>query len=153
MNHPADTRPCTPNSSYMPPGTRSSPPTPYGLAHEAQICFSDSIYCPLLNVRPVPGAGGAGLITRHTVNRQLLLPLSRSVVSNSFVTRWAVARQVPLSVEFPRQESWSGLSFPSPGDLPDPGSNPYLLLVRQFLSHCTSWESREEADRPASVCV
>ena len=44
----------------MPPGTGSSPPTPYGLAHEAQICFSDSIYCPLLNVRPVPGAGDAG---------------------------------------------------------------------------------------------
>ena len=30
-------------------------------------------------------------------------------------------------MEFPRQEYWSGLSFPSPGDLPDPGSNPVQL--------------------------
>ena len=32
---------------------------------------------------------------------------------------WTVARQAPLSVEFSRQEYWSGLSFPSPGDLPN----------------------------------
>ena len=35
---------------------------------------------------------------------------------------WTVAHQAPLSVEFPRQEYWSGLSFPSPGDLPDAGT-------------------------------
>ena len=34
---------------------------------------------------------------------------------------WTVARQAPLSMGFSRQEHWSGLSFPSPGDLPDPG--------------------------------
>ena len=34
---------------------------------------------------------------------------------------WTVARQAPLSMEFPRQEYWNGLPFPSPGDLPDPG--------------------------------
>ena len=34
------------------------------------------------------------------------------------------AHQVPLSKEFSRQEYWSGLSFPSPGDLPDPGIEP-----------------------------
>ena len=38
-----------------------------------------------------------------------------------FVTPWTIARQVPLSMEFSRQEYWSGLPFPSPGDLPDPG--------------------------------
>ena len=37
-----------------------------------------------------------------------------------FATLWTVACQAPLSREFPRQESWSGLSFPSPGDLPNP---------------------------------
>ena len=37
------------------------------------------------------------------------------------VTLWTVARQDPLSVEFTRQEYWSGLSFPPPGDLPAPG--------------------------------
>ena len=34
-----------------------------------------------------------------------------------FVTPWTVARQAPLSMGFPRQEYWSGLPFPSPGDL------------------------------------
>ena len=41
-----------------------------------------------------------------------------------FATPWAVARQAPLSTGFPRQEFCSGLSFPSPGDLPDPGIEP-----------------------------
>ena len=41
-----------------------------------------------------------------------------------FVTPWTVAHQGPLSVGFSRQEYWSGLPFPSPGDLPDPGIEP-----------------------------
>ena len=41
-----------------------------------------------------------------------------------FVTTWTIARQAPLSVGFPRLEYWSGLPFPSPGDLPDPGIEP-----------------------------
>ena len=41
-----------------------------------------------------------------------------------FATPLTVARQAPLSVGFPRQECWSGLPFPSPGDLPDPGIEP-----------------------------
>ena len=48
---------------------------------------------------------------------------SRSVVSNSAVA-WTIAHQPPLSMEFSRQEYWSGLSFPSPGDPPDPGIKP-----------------------------
>ena len=46
-----------------------------------------------------------------------------SVVSDS-VTPWIVAHRAPLSMGFPRQEYWSGLLFPSPGDLPDPGIEP-----------------------------
>ena len=38
-----------------------------------------------------------------------------------FETSWTITRQTPLSMGFSRQEYWSGLSFPSPGDLPDPG--------------------------------
>ena len=38
-----------------------------------------------------------------------------------FVTPWTVAYQAPLSMRFSRQEYWSGLPFPSTGDLPDPG--------------------------------
>ena len=36
-------------------------------------------------------------------------------------TQWALTRQAPLSMGFSRQEYWSGLPFPSPGELPDPG--------------------------------
>ena len=41
-----------------------------------------------------------------------------------FETPWTVARQAPLSMEFPREEYWSGLPFPPPGDLPKPGIEP-----------------------------
>ena len=40
------------------------------------------------------------------------------------VTPWTVALQAPASMEFFRQEDWSGLPFPSPGDLPDPEVEP-----------------------------
>ena len=51
-----------------------------------------------------------------------------SVVSNSFATPWTVACQVPLSMEFSRQEYWSGLPFPPPGHLSDPGIEPASFL-------------------------
>ena len=41
-----------------------------------------------------------------------------------FAAPWTVAYQAPLSMGFSRQEYWSGLPFPSPGDLPDPGIKP-----------------------------
>ena len=41
-----------------------------------------------------------------------------------FVTPWTVAHQAPLYMGFPRQEYWSGVPLPSPGDLPDPGLQP-----------------------------
>ena len=41
-----------------------------------------------------------------------------------FATPWTVAHQAPLSMGLSRQEYWSGLPFPSPGDLPDPGIEP-----------------------------
>ena len=49
-----------------------------------------------------------------------------------FVTPWTVARQAPLSMEFFRQEYWSGLPFPSPGDLPNPGIEPGSHITQQF---------------------
>ena len=42
----------------------------------------------------------------------------------TLATPWTVACKAPLSRGFSRQEYWSGLSFPSPGDLPDPGIKP-----------------------------
>ena len=41
-----------------------------------------------------------------------------------FATPWTVAHQAPVSMGFPRQEYWSGLPFPSPGDLSDPEMEP-----------------------------
>ena len=41
-----------------------------------------------------------------------------------FATPWTVAYQAPPTIEFSRQEYWSGVPFPSPGDLPDPGIEP-----------------------------
>ena len=42
----------------------------------------------------------------------------------TFAILWAIAHQAPLSMGFPRQEYWSGLPFPSPGDLPTTGIEP-----------------------------
>ena len=46
-----------------------------------------------------------------------------------FGTPWTVAYQAPLSMGFSRQEHWSGLPFPSPGDLPDPLIEPGSLSL------------------------
>ena len=62
-----------------------------------------------------------------------------------FVTLWTVARQVPLSMGFSRQEFWSGLPCPPPGDLPKPGIKPASLtsptLARRFFTISTAWEA------------
>ena len=47
-----------------------------------------------------------------------------------FTTPWTAAHQAPLSTGFPRQEYWSGLPFPSPGDLPHPGIEPRTPALR-----------------------
>ena len=51
-----------------------------------------------------------------------------------FVTPWTVAHQAPLSMEFSRQEYWSGLQFPTQGDLPDPGIKPTSLASLHWFS-------------------
>ena len=67
-----------------------------------------------------------------------VLVLSRFSRVSPFVTPWAAARQAPLSMGFSRQEYWSELPFPSPGDLPDPGielGSPALQAGSLPLSH------------------
>ena len=59
-----------------------------------------------------------------------LLLLDGGLVTKScptLETSWTVACQAPLSMGFSRQEYWSGLPFPSPGNLPDPGIEPKSL--------------------------
>ena len=54
--------------------------------------------------------------------------VSHSVVFNSAAT-WTVAHQAPLSMGFSKQEYWSGLPFPPPGDLPNPGIKPRFSVL------------------------
>ena len=68
-----------------------------------------------------------------------------SVMSDSYLTPWTVAHQAPLSMGFSRQEYWSGLPFPSPGYLPDPGIELASLMSpvlagRLFITSIT-WEA------------
>ena len=97
----------------------------------------------------------------------LLLFLSLSDVSDSSVTPWMVDCQAPLSMGFSRQEYWTGLPFPSPGNLPnpeikppspaivggffttEPQGNPLLPTgpsnQRHSLAYCSSKESTEQS--------
>ena len=59
-----------------------------------------------------------------------------------FVTLWTIAHQAPLSMGFSRQEYWSGLPCPPPGDILDPGIKPGSPLASLPLSHRGSpWSS------------
>ena len=68
----------------------------------------------------------------HALLNALLsrLSVSHSVMSDTFVTLWTVAHQAPLSIGFSRQECWSGLPFPPPGDLPNPGIEPQFPALQ-----------------------
>ena len=61
-----------------------------------------------------------------------------------FATPWTIARQASLSMGFPRQEYWSELPFPPPGDLPDPGiclvSLSFPELADGFFTTSATWE-------------
>ena len=61
------------------------------------------------------------------------------------VTPWTAAHQAPLSLGFSRQEYWSGLLFPSPGDLPNPEIKPVSLpspaLASRFFTTSAPWET------------
>ena len=74
--------------------------------------------------------------------------ISFSIMSDSFVTPWTVAHQAPLSMGLSRQAYWTGLPFPSPGDLLDPGIEPaspkagilYHWTTREPISwHSLAW--------------
>ena len=51
-----------------------------------------------------------------------IMRCSVSQLCSDSATAWTIALQAPLSMEFPRQEYWSGLPFPPPEDLPKPGT-------------------------------
>ena len=78
--------------------------------------------------KPSPKRKWEDLTNLAVLSTQSELTKSVEVKSLSHVwllaTPWTVAHQAPLSKGFSRQESWSGLPFPSPGDLPNPGIEP-----------------------------
>ena len=81
-----------------------------------------------------PKDGGAWWAAVYGVaqSRTRLKQLSSSsssgwVTSDSFSIPWTIARQAPLSTGFPKQEYWSGLPFPSPGDFCNPGIKAHSL--------------------------
>ena len=74
--------------------------------------------------------------------------VKHSVVSHLFATPWTVARQAPLSVGFSRQGYWSGLPFPSPGDLPNPGMECASLMSPASAGGFFSTGTTGEAQAP-----
>ena len=75
----------------------------------------------------------------------LLLLLSRFSHVQLFAILWTVAHQAPLSRGFSRQEYWSGLPCPPPGNLPNPGIEPTSLtspaLAGRFFTTSATWET------------
>ena len=68
-----------------------------------------------------------------------------SVVSDS-VALWTVAHQVPLPMESSRQEYWSELPFPTPGDLPNPGIKCMSpALEGRFFTTSATWKTQNES--------
>ena len=84
---------------------------------------------------------GKWLVPRPRNSDMLPIPLIKIVVIvvellsrvQLFVTPWTVAHQAPMSMEFSRQEYWGGWPFPSPGDLPNPGTEPRSLTLKVDL--------------------
>ena len=75
-------------------------------------------------------------------------------LSESFAAPWAVARQAPLSMGFSRQEHWSELPRPPPGDVPDPGIGRTSLaspaLADGLFTSSAAWEAGD-VSRPVAL--
>ena len=87
--------------------------------NHVQICYKNPLSKAQLCVTQHQGPLGAS----HTFTAKGTKVKSISCV-RLFATPWTVAYHAPPSVGFSRQEYWSGLPFPSPGDLPNPGIKP-----------------------------
>ena len=96
-------------------------------------------------IGPVLPAFAVGFFTQWTTREAFGVLCCCWSVAQSCPTLYNfmdLAHQTPLSMEFSRQESWSGLPFPSPRDLPDPGikpRSPALLADYLALSHQGSY--------------
>ena len=103
-------------------------------SHRVSVCRQDST-CGHTHTHTHTHTDSLSYTVMEVQVHPLLTPYSVhtcSVASNSFVTPWTVACQVPLSMGFSTQEYWSTLPFSSPGIFPMQQSNPCLL----HLLHC-----------------
>ena len=66
------------------------------------------------------------------------MPVAQSCLTQSMATPWTVICQAPLSMGFSRQEYWSGLLFPLPGDLPDPRIEPGVSCIDRQIDTFTT---------------
>ena len=71
--------------------------------------------------------------------------LSRFSHVRLFATLWTISHQAPLSMGFPRQEYWSGLPCPPPGDLSDPGIEPASLMSSTLAGGFFTSSATQEA--------
>ena len=69
-------------------------------------------------------------------------------MSDCFATPWTVARWPPLSMGFPRQEYWSGLPFPSAGNLPNSGIKPVSPMLEGGFFTTITWETPTNMLKP-----
>ena len=78
------------------------------------------------------------------VTSEEMCVLSRFSCVRLFAILWTLARQAPLTMGFSRQEHWTGLPCPPPGDLPHPGTEPAsltsLVLAGGFFTTSAPWE-------------
>ena len=104
-------------------------------AHSPPSCVTG---CQALGSNPILSWGPCSNPTRQLLDVCVLSHI------RLFEAPWTVARQAPLSMKFLRQEDWSGLSFPTPGNLSDPGIEPKCLvssaLAGGFFTTSTTWE-------------
>ena len=114
-------------------------PLPMGISRQeywSGLPFPPPGYLPHPGIEPVSLALAGGFLTAEPPGKHLKYwhpcVLSRFSCVSLFVTPWAEACQAPLFLGFSRQEYWSGLPFPPPGDLPNPGiepMSPYISCI------------------------
>ena len=105
---------------------------PFKILLLMSICWKSSLYL----------SSPLALAHHHSFSTSYVIVIcSCSVLSHVwlFVTQWTIVLQIPLSMEFSRQEYWNGLPFPSVGDLLSPGIEP--ALAGGFFITSTTWEA------------
>ena len=111
----------------------------------------DLYMCP--NFSSYEHTSQIGLESKLMASFNLIIPskersacvLSHFSREHLFWTPWTVTHQVPLSMGFSRLEYWRSLPFPSPGDFPDPGIEPTLLMSPALAGTFFTTSATEEA--------